>query len=365
MNQNLIARMLSQSRERAYYDSLVRKSTGFEPFGKTKFGQRGGVGFGSNIRRTEERVQLDGVAVAVGGQQIRIPLNKQSLVEEHYVRVQVAQAFTNAPVSSDVRRFITSLSIESSDGRRKFMTGYQAYDLGRFTESGDQPVVGLAAVSTADFMFCLHHANDFALHDMMAAVDAAKLNTFDLVIQFAADANNGFIGGTVPLAAAYTVTVRNSNFPGMLLDKGGNPHPFVEALRHVFESQSVAGAAGGGTTAPLLRLTAGNKTRFISVHTYDTTGVNPVPADNVMSNIRLNINGQERRITDYITMQKKNSADRQFYIKGCCVLDFGNDEAGFLDLRGVAEPYLSWDIAAGPPATWRVDFGQDYSIVMK
>jgi hypothetical protein len=330
-----------------------------------------GVTNGSAIRRTEERVQLDGVIAAVGGQQVRIPLNKQSLVEEHVVRIQASQTYAVMPTGIfDVRRFITFLSIESSDGRRKFMTGYQAYDLGRFTEQGDAPQLqALVSPATADFQFDLHHENDEALYDAMGFIDAAKLNTFDLVIQFAADNNNGFTGtvtaGTTPGVTAYTVTVRNSNYPGMLTDASGKLNDFVEALRHVNETQTVAGAAGGGTTAPLLRLTAGNKTRFISLHCFDTTVTPNVPSDAVVSNIRLIINGQERRITDYTTTQKLNLANRQFFVRGCCVLDFGDDEAGFLDLRGVAEPYLSYDIAAAPPATWRVDFGQDYSIVMK
>ena len=332
-----------------------------------------GVTNGSLIRRTEERIQLDGVLSAIGGQQIRMPLNKQSLVEETTVRIQASQTYAAVPTgSTDVRRFITSLSIESSDGRRKFMTGYQAYDFGRIAENGDSPTIQIAASPcTADFQFNLHHANDEALYDMMGAIDAAKLNTFDLVIQFAPDTQNGFTGtttvGTTPGVTAYTVTVRNSNYPGMLLNSQGALNPFVEALRHVNETQTVTGAAGGGSTAPNVRLTAGNKTRFISVHAFDTTAatVTAQPSDNVVSNIRLNINGQERRITDFLTQKKKNLTDRQFFQTGCAVLDFGDDEAGWLDLRGVAEPYLSWDIATGVPATWRVDFGQDYNVVMK
>lgn len=331
----------------------------------------------TRIRRTEERVQLDAVLNAVGGQQIRIPLNKQSLVENQLVRIQASQTYAvvptfNAGTAPDVRRFITSLSVETSDGRRKFMTGYEAYDFGRFTEQGDAPVVQ-SAVSpcTADYMFTLHHSNDKALHDMMAAIDAARLNTFDLVIQFALDTNNGFTGtnaaGTTPGITAYSVTVRNENYPGMMNDAEGNLNGFVEALRHVNETQTVVGAGGAGTTAPLLRLTAGNKTRFIMIHSFDTTNANAVllPSDNVISNIRLNINGQERRITDYLTQQKVNQANRQFFIRGCIVLDFGNDEAGWLDLRGVAEPYLSYDLAAAVPANWRIDFAQEYNVVMK
>jgi hypothetical protein len=336
-----------------------------------------GITNGSTIRRTEERVQLDGVATATDGQQIRIPLNKQSLVEETYVRVTVSQGYSVLPTmlantAADVRLFITSLSIESSDGRRKFMTGYEAYDLGRYTESGDSPTIQIvASPCTADYQFSLHHANDESLFDAMAFIDAAKLNTFDLVIQFAPANKNGFTGtnviGTPNGATVYTVAVRNSNYPGMLMDSNGNLNSFVEAIRHINETQSVIGAAGGGSTAPLLRLTAGNKTRFIMIHAFDTTNANGVlvPADTVVNNIRLNINGQERRITDYVTQQKRNLSDRQWFVKGLCVLDFGDDEAGFLDLRGVAEPYLSWDIASAPPATWRVDFAQDYSVIMK
>ena len=330
-----------------------------------------GVSNGSSIRRTEERIQLDGVATAIGGQQIRIPLNKQSLVEEHYVYITAAQTFSTPPVAGgDVRRFITSLSLESSDGRRKFMTGYEAYDLGRFTEQGDTPTLVQAASSTAAFLFSLHHENDECLYDAMAFIDAARLNTFDLVIQFAPDNNtNGFAGtttqGVSSSTCAYNVTVRNSNYPAMLKDAGGNPNPFVEALRHINETQSVSGVSGGGSTAPLLRLTAGNKTRFIMMHAFNTTGTFPVASDAIVSNIRLNINGQERRITDWATQQRRNQSDRGFLVPGMCVLDFGDDEAGFLDLRGVAEPYLSWDIAAGAPAGWRVDFAQDYSVVMK
>jgi hypothetical protein len=330
----------------------------------------------SNIRRTTEVTQLDGVITAVGGQQIRIPLNKQSLVEEHVVRIQASQVnATTAPTSFDVRRFITSLSIESSDGRRKYMTGYEAYDFSRYTTNGDNPVTaaGVAggAAATADYQFILHHANNGTLYDMMAAVDAAKLNTFDLVIQFASDTNNGFIGSAGQAAAAYTVTVRNNNFPGMLLDpKSGQLNSYVEALRHINETQTVSGASGGGTTAPLLRLTAGNKTRFIAIHAFSISGAVATPSDSIVSNLRLTINGQERKITDYVTTQKLNMANRSFYIPGTpitgfAVLDFGDDEAGWLDLRGVAEPYLSWDIAAGAPASWRVDFAQDYNVIMK
>lgn len=325
----------------------------------------------SNIRRTTEVTQLDGVASAVGGQQIRIPLNKQSLVEEHIVRIQASQAYTGVPTSADVRRFIATLSVESSDGRRKFMTGYEAYDLARWTMNGDNPVTVLAATSTADFQFNLHHANNGTLFDMMSAIDAAKLNTFDLVIQFAPDTANGFIGGTTPLVTNYTVTVRNNNFPGMLINPAtGQLSTYVDALRHINETQTVQGASGGGTTAPLLRLTAGNKTRFIMIHAFNTTSGVAVPSDAIVSNLRLTINGQERKITDYITTQKLGMANRQFFvpgtqIPGLAVIDFGDDEAGWLDLRGVAEPYLSWDIAVGAPASWSVTFAQDYNIVMK
>lgn len=324
-----------------------------------------------NIRRTEPVIRLDGTGTGSRASPTRIPLKKESLMAALLVRIQVSHLFaTTAPTSSDVRRFIENISIETSDGRRKFMTGHQAYDLGRFTQRGDNPIVALGSTSvasTADFDLVLHHINDGALFDMMGAIDASKLNTFDLVINWASDTNNGFIGGTATTGlAAYTVTARSVGYPDLLLDQNGNPHAFVESFRHVDETQTIASAGGAGTSFDF-RLTSGNKTRFIMVHAFDTSGTNPVLANTIVNNMRVVIGGKERRVTTFPEQQKQNVRERLFNQIGVCVLDWHDDEAGHLDLRGSNEPKLTIDVGSQGtlPASYRIDVCQDYNIIMK
>ena len=311
------------------------------------------------IPRGNAATRLDGTLSAVGGGQIRIPLKKESLMAMHDVFVTVSQAFTGVPTSVDVRRFITDLSVETSDGRRMFVTGYQAYDLGRFPEESTPGVSStLAATSTAAFLFNLHHANFGALFDLMSAIPAGTLTTFDLVITFAADTNNGFIGGTTPLVASYTATARSEGFPSLL------GQPWVAKMRHIVERVMQPGTAGAGTSYDL-RLISNNRTRFIMFHAFDTTGAVALPSDGVINNIRLTINGEEKKITTFTETRKKNAGHRRFDVVGCGVIDFGDDEDGWLDLRSVNEPKITVDIASGAPASYLITLAQDYSIQMQ
>lgn len=324
----------------------------------------------SAIRKSTPTVRLDGVLAGVGGGQIRIPLKKESLVAEMQVRVQAAQPFAGAaPTGSDVRRFITNVAIETSDGRKVFATGYQAYDLGRFTEQAPAPVVALGAGgganATADYTFDIHFENDEALHDLFSAIAAGKLTTFDLVLDMAADNANGFTGG-VGGVTNYTVTARSQGFPDMLFVRAADgtmqPNPIVGAFDHRVERVTLPGNAGAGTSFDL-RLISGNLSRFLMLHTFDTgTGL---PSDAVLNNLRLIIDGKEIFIGSFLEQRKQNAQKRAFNIPGCVVIDFGDDESGWLNLVGINEPKLTVDIAAGAPANWLVTLAQDYSVKMK
>lgn len=311
------------------------------------------------LPRGNVAVRLDGTQSAVGGGQIRIPLKKESLMVDHAIYVTASQAYTGVPTSVDVRRFITDMSIETSDGRRLFLTGYQAYDLARFPLMATPGFASvLAATSTAQYVFHANHANLNALHDLMAAIPAGALTTFDLVINFAPDANNGFIGGTVPTVTSYTCTARSEGYSSLL------GQPWVGKMRHIAERVMQPGTAGNGTSYDL-RLTAGNLTRFLMLHAFDTSGAIAAPSDNVINNIRLTINGEERAITTFSELRKKNAGHRRFDIVGCAVVDFGDDEAGWLDLRAVNEPKITVDIGATPPASYLITLAQDYSLMMQ
>lgn len=294
-----------------------------------------------------------------GGGSTRLHLNRDWLVAEHKINLSVSQANSGTdPTSVDVRDFISTVALETSDGRRVFLTGAQAYDLARFTESASATTSSLGATSTASWSLELHHENDGALMDLLTALRSNEFSTVDLVITWAADSANGFKGQTSPAAAAYTVSVESYDYE-MLAEKQFGQ--LLGAAKHFSDKLgSITGTAAG--SLPDIDLITGNLTRFLMLHAYDTTGVATL-ANTVLgaANLRLNVNGRDYRVTTGYDVQQDNVARRGFDKTGVYVIDFGDDEAGWLDLRNVQQAKMSLEAASGAPAGFRIDVCQDYT----
>lgn len=311
----------------------------------------------SRYSKKTQAIRRVATGAAVGGASMRLQLNRDWLVAEHKVNVQVSQVYAGGdPTSVDVRDFISTVSLETSDGRRVFLTGAQAYDLGRFTESASNVVSDLT-VASASWAFEIHHENDGALLDLLTALRSNEFTTIDLVLTFAADAANGFKGGIAPAAAAYNVQVESYDREMLTDEQFGS---LLGVAKHYQASIGAAAGAAAGQQADV-QLVTGNRSRFLTMHAYDTTGAVPVLADGIIGNVRVNINGRDYRVTDGVAIQQDNVAKRGFDQVGVYVVDFGDDENGFLDLSAINQARIQWDVAAGAPAGWAVDFAQDYT----
>lgn len=296
---------------------------------------------------------------AAGGETLRLQLNRDWLVAEHAIKFAVSQANAGTdPTSVDVRDFVSTISVETSDGRRVFLTGAQAYDLGRFTESASAVTSSLGATSTASWTTEIHYENSEALLDLLTALRSNELTTFDLVITFAADSANGFKGQTSPAAAAYTVEVMSQDYEMLAEQQFGQ---LLGAAKHYQEKQTKTGTTTGAQAD--IQLVTGNLTRFIMLHTYDTSGAVPVLANTIIGGgqTRININGRDYRVMTGFDIQQDNVVKRGFDQTGVYVIDFGDDENGWLDLRAVNEARLQWEVASGAPAAYRLDVAQDYT----
>jgi hypothetical protein len=177
------------------------------------------------------------------------------------------------------------------------------------------------------------------------------------VLTFAADAANGFKGGVGPAAATYQVQVESYDREMLTDVQFGS---LLGVAKHYAVSLGQANGAAAGQQADV-QLITGNRMRFLVMHAYDTTGAAPVLSDAVMGNVRININGRDWRVTDGASIRQDNVAKRGFDQTGVYVVDFGDDENGFLDLSAVNQARLQWDVLAGVPAGWTVDFAQDYT----
>lgn len=298
---------------------------------------------------------------AVGGGTLRLDLNRDWLVREHKVKVSVSQANTGTdPTSVDVRDFISSVSLETNDGRRIFLTGAQAYDLARFRESASRVVSSLGATSTAEYAFELHHANDGALFDLMTALRSNEFTSIQLAITFAPDSANGFKGQTNPGVAAYSVDVLSYDMEQL---SGAYAVQYEQLLGSFKHWQNNLGSATGTVSGQQadIQLVTGGKVRGIMMHCYDTTGSAPVLSNSIVGNLRLNINGRDYAVSTFAEVQSDNAASNGFDHTGVAMIDFGDDEIGWLDLEGVNQARLQWDVLSGAPAGWRVDFSQDYT----
>lgn len=293
----------------------------------------------------------------VGGGTLRMQLNRDWLVAEHKVSVGVSQ--TNAgidPTSVDVRDFISTVALETSDGRRVFLTGPQAYDLSRYTEDASPVVSSLGATSTASWSFEVHHENSGALLDVLTALRSNEFSTVDLVLTFAADSANGFKGQTVPGVAAYTVAVFSYDYEMLTETQFG---ALLGSAKHYAEKLGSKTCAAVGSQ-PDIDLITGNITRFIVLHAYDVSGVATLSNSCLdTANLRLNINGRDWRVVSGFDVRQDNAANRGFDQTGVYVLDFGDDEAGWLDLRNVQQAKLQWESATA--TAFRIDVCQDFT----
>lgn len=302
---------------------------------------------------------------AINNGQIRLELNKDFLTSEHVVNVGVSQNFTGVPTSCDVRRFFTKIELITNEGTIYTSDGGVLYDIMRFTELSSAPINVLAATSTSQFSMNLHHAMDNSHADLLTALQTANFSTLSLVLTVAPDANNGFIGGTVPVAALYTVAVdalqlADPSFSGR--DAASRNKIVYGKARHWFKAMAEKSAAVSAASSQEVLLDTGNRTRFIILHSYNTTsGVN-VLADGIIDTVNLNVNS-----VDYIANRKainqrqRNIADRGFNQVGVHVFDFGDDPKAWIPLEHVNTAKLLYSTLGTAPAGWLVRTAQDYA----
>jgi len=295
-------------------------------------------------------------AVLTNTGQIKLDVNKDFLTAEHLINVAVSQNFTGVPTASDVRRFFSKIEFVTDQGTSVSCDFHQFYDAMRFTDEASAPAVVLAAASKANFSIALHHANHDSLLDMLTALDTKDFSTLSIILTVSPDDKNGFIGGTVPLAAAYQVSVDSIEFPGMT-----GVAPFGKA-RHNLKQMKEVSSASAAVTQEEVVLKTGGRTRFIVLHSYDTTGAIPTLANGIIDKVNLAFGGVTYlKNKDFKAIQQENVAKRNFNQVGVAIIDFGKNPKGWLPMENVNEVKLEYSTLGTKPAGWKVTVAQDWT----
>lgn len=303
--------------------------------------------------------------------QIRLELNRDFFCEEHKLNIDLSQTWgTNAPTAFEARRAFSKFELVSSDGVLYSADFHQTYDQARYAETSASPVVaygaGGGAAAKASFAVDVHHFMDEAFLGVLSGLQTADFSTLSIILTIAAKDQGAFSGGTGTIGEmSATVTVESVEYPGMTGDKASRMAMAWGKARHMFKAMQEKTGTNSASNQEVM-LETGNKTRFLFLHSYDTTGAYPVLADGILDKMNLSVKG-----VDYLqnisckSIQQGNVHRRGFNVTGVAVIDFGDDPLGWLPLEDVAEVKLKYSTLSTAPATWKVTLAQDMCVGLR
>lgn len=289
------------------------------------------------------------VHTGVAGQDIHHQLNRSSLVKEHKLIVEISQNFSAAPTSVDIGRAFDTIRVEHDGDHNPFnISGSNLVHMNNFFEGATLIESNLiVGTSTLKFALDLHYAMPETYRSMISAIEASVLTTFDLFMRVASDTDNAFRGGTSSGAASVTVSSISIDYPSMV-DIGERIPELVgigAASRSVTEKN--APITTGGKQSPIM-LTTGGLVHAVMLVVEDWTGGSFVGYRNdVVTDVQLLRGGDDPIKDTFFGIRSDNVSERGIdrLHDGVAVIDFGDDESGFLDLRHVAQPRLEYNVS--------------------
>jgi len=335
----------------------------------------------SAYRKPQAVVRNIGNKTLVGAGEIRIPLNKDNLTTEHMINVLFTQVFAIAPTAmGDLSQVIKSVVIESDKGPLVNSDGMSMVALSSLTEKqpNQRKVVGLN--SSGNLFFDVHYENDGAVQDLLTALETGGFSGLDLVITLVDPFVAGvYTGGGTPSALNFNVRVNAKTLPELTgigaVDAFDSTDPqtgeaIVEANQyagvgtafHRVGTQVIRGVTTGDQQPVRLQAKAA-LVRFLQMLSLDTTGANPAVSDNIIEDARLVVNGNQVFHASFSEIQAANESRRNVnrLNSGIGVIDFGDDETGFLDMPEGNEALLYLRIASSAPTGWEVRMTEDYT----
>lgn len=290
---------------------------------------------------------------------MRVTLDKNHFLAENRMTFSVSQAFSVAPASFNVRNVIERLQVIMKNGNLIDLDGYETVDVCRYIGGASLERTTLGLASTAIFALDLHYQNNDALHDLQTGMHTDKFQTLDLLITFTPTL--GFVGGVAPVLPALPNQQIAFDLDAIYYEDYDR-HPELGNLLHKQCSTRKNGAGAGVQEKFLLEV--GGLNRFIMLHlnTLNADGT-LTPNDGILSKITFKIGDAVKREYDAFELQADVHERRGGFLQtGVYCIDFGDDEAGWADLKNAKEASLVIEAVAGAPAKWVANIMQDQTV---
>jgi len=327
---------------------------------------QGNIARGVPVRRVDA-VQTETVT-ATSRNIIRLDLKRDMVFSEHVLAVSVSQVgFTVVPTSFDIGRFFERVTFQTADGERYNLTGKALAEFSRFFEQQSTPRVTLAATSTADFSLEIHHELVDDLMDYACSLLGYDYSQLTVELTPAPVTDNGFIGGTTPGNATYTVRAisygqRGWNYANLPDAQGNVRMPDLGEAVHYVRSQ-FANISANGSGEFLLKGDVRARTYHLICEDF-TGGVHVSYMDTLLSNLRLNVAGDIIEARQFLDLKDENEHERGYISTGVSVIDFGDNLLqSHLDLRGIKDVRLEYDVIGitGGVTAGRIELIENYS----
>lgn len=284
---------------------------------------------------------------------LTIALNRDALIEEHVLLFHYTEPFAPAPtgfLADEIARLIRSvkLIVTGPQGGTTFqLDGLSLFHHSQIREPSIPATAVLGANTTCDFMMELHYESDYARRDLLSALDASSATQVSLSIEFgdASDSALVFSGGVSAGAPSFGLEVLSQDIDANhFIDENGDLLAQYEGVASAVHFTQSIPAVSAGAGDVVVELQHGNMTRDIMLIIEDAAGT---LSDAVVDNISLLIGGVERKVGSFLAFRQMTRTSLGMDVTGLCVLDWSDDEFGWLSLIDVQQAQLVLHFAAG------------------
>lgn len=295
---------------------------------------------------------------ANNSRQMRITLDKLHFLTENRMTFGITQLFSVAPTGWNSRGVIESLQVVLKGGNLFDFDGQETVNMCRLLGGASMENVVLGVNSSAMFSLDLHYLNVNALHDLTTALHTDRFSTFDLVVTFTPTL--GFVGGVAPVLPA----LPNQQIAFDLDAKYIDAYDKDPSVGKLLPKKVAVRRTGFGAGKETYDLEIGGLNRFIMFSTLTLNADGTTTAnDAILQKVTIKVG--DNVIREYDAFELKSDTHEQFNgfnQAGVYVVSFGDDEAGWLNLKGVTKATVEFEPQVGAPAKWLCRVLQDQSV---
>lgn len=260
----------------------------------------------------------------------------------------ITQPYTIAPTGFDVSSAFERIQLEFNGKERIGASSRSINAINLLTESATTPVLTIdpvALTASVSFSVELHLELDGSPHDFLTVLNTPNTSSLTLTT----GANWVFTGGTMSTPPTTTVNVGVNDY--------GTEEEYSDGIMMRSLREKIVDDTKSRTAGLPIRLDGQCATRFALFQTGYIVGGIFTPADDIITNIRITIDGKTT-MTTWHALKNVLARKRTFNQVGVSGFDFGDQVNEFAD-SGDGDVIIEYDVGNPLAQPYRIVVGHD------